>query len=149
MHQLSPPQQRLWFLDSLIPGGVEYNTGISLRLHGSLDLEALAKALNRLVSRHGSLRTTFEEVSGQPVQRVRRGFDVPLRTVDLRTPELDCLEERDARLAAVLREETSTRFDLHEGPLFRGLVVRETNDVSVLVLSVHHIVTDGWSMGVL
>ncbi|AUS79786.1 non-ribosomal peptide synthetase [Actinoalloteichus sp. AHMU CJ021] len=149
VHQLSPPQQRLWFLDSLIPGGVEYNTGISLRLHGSLDLEALAKALNRLVSRHGSLRTTFEEVSGQPVQRVRRGFDVPLRTVDLRTPELDCLEERDARLAAVLREETSTRFDLHEGPLFRGLVVRETNDVSVLVLSVHHIVTDGWSMGVL
>ncbi|WP_326613088.1 non-ribosomal peptide synthase/polyketide synthase [Streptomyces scopuliridis] len=138
---LSYGQERLWFLDDFTPGGVEYNTGLALRLTGDLDLAALRAALDGLTARHEALRTTF----GGGVQTVHPTLTVPLRAVDLST-ENDA--DRPHALDKVLRTEQSTPFDLVAGPLFRVLTVRLGAEEHVLVLSMHHIVTDGWSMGV-
>nr|QEO73952.1 condensation domain-containing protein [uncultured bacterium] len=128
----SPAQRRLWFLDQFEPDSTEYVTPTALRLYGPLDLAALGRALNGLVARHESLRTTFDD----GVQIVHEPFDVPL-TVESGSWE------------AVLREEVSTPFDLRQGPLLRTRLVRVAPEDHVLVLTLHHIVTDGWSTGVL
>ncbi|WP_158839338.1 non-ribosomal peptide synthase/polyketide synthase [Saccharothrix deserti] len=128
----SPAQRRLWFLDQFEPGGTEYVTPTALRLHGPLDLAALGRALNGLVARHESLRTTFDD----GVQVVHEPFDVALAV-------------EDGSWEAVLREEVSTPFDLRQGPLFRTRLVRVAPEEHVLVLTLHHIVTDGWSTSVL
>ncbi|MGH3903550.1 MAG: amino acid adenylation domain-containing protein, partial [Pseudonocardiaceae bacterium] len=143
---LSPGQQRLWFLDDLTSGGAEYNTGVGLRLSGALDLDALRGALDALASRHESLRTTFDTADGRGMQMVAARGDIPLRTVDLST--MDVLE-RDSAVEQALAEELSCPFDLRHGPLTRAVLVRLAADDHVLLLSQHHIVTDGWSVAVL
>jgi len=142
---LSPAQRRLRFLDELSPGGTEYNTGIGLRLSGPLDLAALRAALAGLVGRHAALRTTFDTVDGRAVQLVAAGGDVPLRTVDLSTVE----DDRDAAVDRALAAELATPFDLRRGPLTRAALVRLSAEEHVLLLSQHHIVTDGWSVRLL
>src|SRR2546430_631884 len=137
---LSFSQQRLWFLDEFQPGEAEYNSGLALRLLGALDVSALTHALHELVARHESLRTTFEEVDGKGVQVIHPAGDPPL--------ELVVLAGRD-ELHRVLGEEYARPFDLRRGPLFRALLVRLSAGEHVLLLTAHHIVTDGWSMGVL
>jgi amino acid adenylation domain-containing protein/non-ribosomal peptide synthase protein (TIGR01720 family) len=136
---MSFAQQRLWFLDDFDAGNTEYNTVAALRLRGTLDVAALSAALDGLVSRHESLRTTFDAVEGRGVQVVHPPEEVPVRTV--------AVSEQD--LPELLRRETTTPFDLRTGPLFRVLLARLRDDEHVLVLGLHHIVTDGWSMGVL
>ncbi|WP_033442424.1 non-ribosomal peptide synthase/polyketide synthase [Saccharothrix sp. NRRL B-16314] len=128
----SPAQRRLWFLDQFEPGSTEYVTPTAMRLHGPLDLVALGRALNGLVARHESLRTTFDD----GVQIVHEPYDVVLAV------EHEPWEE-------VLLEEVSTPFDLRRGPLFRTRLVRVAPEEHVLVLTLHHIITDGWSTGVL
>ncbi|MFG3016457.1 non-ribosomal peptide synthase/polyketide synthase [Streptomyces cinerochromogenes] len=143
---LSSAQRRLWYLDELNPGGTEYNTGVSLRLRGPLDADALRRALYRLAARHASLRTTFATADGQGVQRVAPEPDLPLRTADL----TDVPEARRTEAAeALLTEELSRPFDLAAGPLSRALLVRLAAEDHLLLLAQHHIVTDGWSVGVL
>jgi len=137
---LSFSQQRLWFLDEFQPGEAEYNSGLALRLLGALDVSALTHALHELVARHESLRTTFEEVDGKGVQVIHPAGDPPL--------ELVVLAGRD-ELHRVLGEEYARPFDLRRGPLFRALLIRLSAGEHVLLLTAHHIVTDGWSMGVL
>ncbi|MFE2499953.1 amino acid adenylation domain-containing protein, partial [Streptomyces scopuliridis] len=139
---LSYGQERLWFLDDFTPGGVEYNTGLALRLTGDLDLAALRAALDGLTARHEALRTTF----GGGVQTVHPTLTAPLRAVDLST---DNDADRPHALDKILRTEQSTPFDLAAGPLFRVLAVRLGAEEHVLVLSMHHIATDGWSMGLI
>jgi amino acid adenylation domain-containing protein/non-ribosomal peptide synthase protein (TIGR01720 family) len=129
-------QQRLWFLDQFEPGGSEYVAPTALRLRGPLDRAALDRALTGLVARHESLRTTFDEVDGQGVQIVHEPYEV---RVQLGEEPLD----------QVLLAESNTPFDLHRGPLLRTRLVRLAPDEHVLVLTLHHIVTDGWSTGVL
>ncbi|GHF53719.1 amino acid adenylation domain-containing protein/non-ribosomal peptide synthase protein (TIGR01720 family) [Amycolatopsis bartoniae] len=136
---LSFSQRRLWFLSRLNPGDPEYNSALALRLRGELDVPALAAALAALVARHESLRTTFDEVDGEGVQLVHPPFGVPLPVVDTPAEDLD----------AVLAEEYSRPFDLRRGPLVRALLARVGPREHVLLLCVHHIVTDGGSMGVL
>jgi hypothetical protein len=143
---LSPGQQRLWFLDDLSSGGTEYNTGVGLRLSGTLDLDALQAALDALVSRHESLRTTFITVDGHGMQVVAAGGDMPLRAVDLSTVDS---AQRDTAVQQALAEELSCPFDLRRGPLTRAVLVRLAEDDHVLMLSQHHIITDGWSVAVL
>nr|WP_246290985.1 non-ribosomal peptide synthetase [Lentzea indica] len=137
---LSPAQQRLWFLDDLTSGGVEYNTGVGLRLSGPLDLVALRSALDALVSRHESLRTTFDSIDGQGVQLVAETSDIPLRVVEATTA--DAVDD-------VLADELRRPFDLRRGPLTRAVLVRVTPAEHVLLLCQHHIVTDGWSVSLL
>ncbi|PSL55729.1 non-ribosomal peptide synthase protein (TIGR01720 family)/amino acid adenylation domain-containing protein [Saccharothrix carnea] len=132
VHPQSPAQQRLWFLDQFEPDSTEYLTPMAMRLHGPLDVGALRRALDGLVARHESLRTTFDD----GVQVVHEQREVPL-TVE------------EGSWQDVLHEEVSTPFDLRRGPLLRTRLVRVAPEEHVLVLTLHHIVTDGWSSGVL
>ncbi|MEV7872681.1 amino acid adenylation domain-containing protein [Streptomyces sp. NPDC088124] len=131
---LSFAQERLWFLDDFARDGVEYNVVTALRLTGDLDRDALLTAVSRLVARHESLRTTFGSVDGRGVQIVHDSVEVPLRSGGL----------DDALALAV-----SMPFDLRTGPLLRVLLADVSEQEHVLVLAMHHIVTDGWSMGVI
>src|SRR2546421_3878912 len=142
---LSFSQQRLWFLNEFQPGTAEYNSALCLRLLGALDISALTNALQELLARHESLRTTFDEVDGNAVQVVHPARELRVPVVNLGGPAGPGSDELDR----VLSEEYSRPFDLHEGPLFRVLLVRRADDEHVLLLTAHHIVVDGWSMGVL
>ncbi|MFC9431620.1 amino acid adenylation domain-containing protein, partial [Streptomyces sp. NPDC056987] len=141
---LSYAQERLWFLDEFTPGAREYNVVTTLRLTGALDLPALRTAVSGLVERHEALRTTFDSVDGRGVQRVHAGLDVQIRVVEAGS---------DAERETTLRAEAATPFDLRTGPLMRALLVVEPESGSAslhtLMLTMHHIVTDGWSMGVI
>ncbi|MEU7191919.1 condensation domain-containing protein, partial [Streptomyces sp. NPDC045369] len=144
---LSAAQRRLWLLDELEPGSTEYNSAAGLRLTGPLDIAALTGALNDLVARHEALRTTFDRVDDDPVQTVRAPYDVPLPLIDL--VEQAGADAAPGLLDAVARAQVDQPFDLRTGPLFRPALVRVAPDEHVLLLCAHHIVTDGWSTGVL
>ncbi|GHF94796.1 MULTISPECIES: non-ribosomal peptide synthetase [Amycolatopsis] len=134
---LSFAQQRLWFLSEFDPGSAEYNTVFALGLTGALDVSALRAALDRLVERHEPLRTTFATVDGHGVQLVRDT-----------AAALELVETTAADLPGLLEQAAARPFDLHEG-VFRPVLFRTGEDEHVLVLVLHHIATDGWSMGVL
>jgi len=132
-------QRRLWFLDRLVGDNPVFTIACAFRVRGALDLEALRRALETLVVRHEPLRTTFPEANGEPVAVVH---DRPLVTV-----EVMATKPADTELA--VRELTRRPFDLSAGPLLRLAVLSEAEDQQVLVLTVHHIVIDGWSLAVL
>ncbi|HEU0300784.1 MAG TPA: condensation domain-containing protein, partial [Longimicrobium sp.] len=138
-------QQRIWFLDQMEPGNPAFNTTSAMRMRGDMDLAAMEKAVANLVRRHEPLRTVFRLVGGEPVQVVLpfRGFPVPLEALD--APE----EERLAVARRRVAEEMDTRFDLARAPVFHARILRLAPDDHVLLMCMHHIVIDGWSMGVL
>ncbi|RSZ55173.1 amino acid adenylation domain-containing protein, partial [Massilia atriviolacea] len=145
---LSFAQQRLWFLDQLDhSAGAAYHMPAALRLSGALDKAALRAALERMVARHESLRTTFACVDGEPSQRIGAadcGFD--LREADLGQLEG---EAQQAEVIRISSEEVKRLFDLAAGPLIRGQLLRLGEREHVLLLTQHHIISDGWSIGVL
>ncbi|MEU9985116.1 amino acid adenylation domain-containing protein [Streptomyces sp. NPDC050856] len=141
---LSYAQQRLWFLDRLEPGRADYNSGVCLELRGDLDPGALRRACAALVGRHEALRTTFHEKDGQGVQRVRP----PVEAEEALLFEYTEAHGEEA-LAETLGERHGRPFDLATGPLLRVHLVRAGERRHVLLMTMHHIVTDGWSMGVL
>jgi amino acid adenylation domain-containing protein len=143
---LSFAQQRLWFLDQFEPGGSSYNVPSSIRLTGRLNLIALERTLREIVRRHESLRTTFVTVEGGPVQQIGEPDAFSFEIVDLR--QLPAAE-REAAAASRLRVEAKTPFDLARGPVFRVIVIRLDEQENVLASTMHHIVSDGWSLGVL
>ncbi len=139
---LSFAQQRLWFLEHLEPGVGAYNSAIALRLTGVLNVPALTGALRALVARHESLRTTFDEVDGEAVQVIRPAAGFAVQLAKLADAPGEALNQ-------LLASEYARPFDLRQGPLFRALLIHSSQDQWVLLLAAHHIVTDGWSMGVL
>ncbi|MFL6284239.1 MAG: amino acid adenylation domain-containing protein [Pyrinomonadaceae bacterium] len=139
-------QQRLWLIEQLEPGSAAYNVPSAARLRGRLDTEALAGALREIVRRHESLRTRFTSVDGRPVQVIEQGVELEVPTVDLTGLEEGEREERAKELA---REEARRPFDLSRAPLVRATLLRLSDEEHVLLLTMHHIVSDGWSMGVL
>ncbi len=143
---LSFAQQRLWFLDQLRPGDAAYNLPYAIVLAGPLDLSALARSLAGIVRRHESLRTTFRVSAGRPVQVVSGGEGSPPPIVDLSALPRPRRYREGKRLG---EEEAVTPFDLVRGPLLRSRVVRVDESEHVLLVSLHHIVADGWSIGVL
>ncbi|HET7464916.1 MAG TPA: amino acid adenylation domain-containing protein, partial [Longimicrobium sp.] len=143
---LSFAQRRMWFLERLGAGGAAYHIAESLRLRGALDREALARALDRIVARHEALRTTFVEDAGEPEQRIAPEDASRFQLVD---HDLAGHPEPDAELARITAEEAGAPFDLAAGPLIRGRLVRLADDDHVLAVTMHHIVSDGWSVGVL
>jgi amino acid adenylation domain-containing protein len=142
---LSFPQQRLWFLDQLEPGSFAYNLAGALRLAGPLDAAALRQVLGEIVRRHESLRTTFAGGDGEPVQVVAAPAPFPLPVVDLAGLPAARREAEAARLAAA---EARRPFDLQRGPLLRMSLLRLAAWEHALVTAMHHIVSDGWSLGV-
>jgi amino acid adenylation domain-containing protein/non-ribosomal peptide synthase protein (TIGR01720 family) len=143
---LSFAQQRLWFLHEFEPDSDEYVTPFALRLRGELDVDAMNTALTALVARHEALRTTFDEVDGHGVQVVHEPTELLVPVLDLSSlPD----KEREAELTRVLARESTMPFDLRGGPLLRPRLVELAAHEHVLTLSMHHIVTDGWSTGVI
>jgi amino acid adenylation domain-containing protein len=143
---LSFAQQRLWFLNQLEPGSAAYNIPVAVRLRGRLRVSALEQSLKEIVRRHEALRTSFSQVNGQPVQVVHETTGMNLSVTDLRGLEERQREVEARRLAG---EEARRGFDLAHGPLVRASLLRLAEEDHVLVLTLHHIVSDGWSMGVL
>ncbi|RKG98938.1 amino acid adenylation domain-containing protein, partial [Corallococcus sp. CA053C] len=143
---LSFAQQRLWFLDRMEPGTTLFNIPAAFRLRGPLDARALERAFNALVERHESLRTRFLEQDGQPVQVAVPSLELTLARVDLMGLAPDQREQEARRRLA---EEARRPFDLTCGPLLRIHLLRLTAEEHVLLLTMHHIVSDGWSMEVL
>src|SRR4028118_2422464 len=146
-YPLSFAQQRLWFLDQLEPHSSFYNLTAAVRLTGELDIPALQHSFTEIISRHESLRTTFATREAQPVQLISPPQPLPLPLVDLSTlPPGEAQDEEVRRLA---RAEATLPFALSTGPLLRARLLRLSPQTHVLLLSMHHIVSDGWSMGVL
>jgi amino acid adenylation domain-containing protein len=143
---LSFAQERLWFLDRLQPGGSFFNVPVFLRLRGALDVAALERALGEIVRRHEALRTTLGQVDGTPVQVIApfAGFALPVD--DLRALEPEAREDEARRR---VQDEARRPFDLAAGPLFRPRLLRLADDDHVLGMCMHHVVVDGWSMGIL
>ena len=142
---LSYAQQRLWFLDQLAPGSAAYNISMKLRLTGELNRDALSQALNEIVRRHEVLRTRFVVQDGNPVQEIAEAFHVQVEEMDIAACTAQEREEEARRLA---REEVGRAFDLGRGPLLRVKLLRVEEQEHVLVVTMHHIVSDGWSMGI-
>lgn len=143
---LSFAQQRLWFLDQLENESNTYNIPLAVKIIGLLDVEVLEKAITEIIQRHEVLRTTFPTVDGSPIQAIAPTLDLTLMVIDLQSlPEVDQLSEVQ-RLAT---EEAHLPFDLAKGPLLRGILLKLSESEYVLVFTVHHIVFDGWSMGIL
>ncbi|HEV2736721.1 MAG TPA: condensation domain-containing protein, partial [Longimicrobiaceae bacterium] len=142
---LSFAQQRLWFLDQLEPGNPAYNLSHFQRLRGRLEPGALRRALTEVVRRHEGLRTVFAVVGSEPVQVIASPGPVPLPVVELRgLAEGD----RERELRRLVLEEGGRPFDLGRGPLLRALLVGLGEEEHALLVSQHHVVSDGWSIGV-
>src|SRR4030095_5509534 len=140
-------QQRLWFIHQLDPRSSAYIVASALRLRGGLVVPVLERALTELVGRHESLRTRFEAVEGTPEQVVDLPPErPPLTLIDLEPLRASKREEGGSRLAAA---EGAAPFDLARGPLFRAVLARLSVQEHVLLLTMHHIVSDAWSMGIL
>lgn len=138
-------QQRLWFLEQLDPGKSVFHLLYAVRFDGRLNLCALEQALNEVARRHESLRTSFVTVDGQPMQAVARELILELPVIDLRALTR---EDADAEAKRFAEAEGERPFDLVAGPLLRTNLLRLTAEETVLVIAMHHIVSDGWSMGV-
>ncbi len=137
-------QERLWLLDRIEPGGTAWNIPTPVRLRGFLNVAALERALAEIVRRHESLRTTFEERDGEPVQVVAPvgGFRLPEADLSMLLGEI-----REAELLRLV-ESSKRPFDLDRGPLLRVALVRLDRQENAVLLDMHHIVSDGWSFGV-
>jgi amino acid adenylation domain-containing protein len=143
---LSFAQQRLWFMDQLEPGNAAYNISSAMRLTGEVSAELLAQIFAEVVRRHEVLRTTFAATDGRPVQVIAPELRPDLRRIDLSgLPE----PEREPAALRLAVEEARRPFDLQHGPLLRLALVRLEREHQILLMTLHHIVSDGWSMGVL
>ncbi len=138
-------QEGLWFLDQLDPGRATYNVPGATRICGHLDVDALQRTLSEIVRRHEALRTRFRTEAGKPYQVILPELRVDLECTDLANLPL---EESEAEVLRRATDEARSGFDLATGPLFRFALLRLKADEHVLILNIHHIVTDGWSMGV-
>ncbi|MGI9290685.1 MAG: condensation domain-containing protein, partial [Gammaproteobacteria bacterium] len=133
-------QQRLCFLDQLNPGSAAYNINFAIRLKGTLNREALQQALDRLVERHESLRTTFDTVDEEPIQVIREELIIPVEHHEV----ADAIAEKEK-----LTELSSRPFNLRKGPLLKPHIIQQAPDNQVLLLVIHHSVADAWSLQVL
>ena len=143
---LSFAQQRLWFINQLQPGKGDYNISSAMHLFGWLNVMALEQSFNEVIRRHEILRTTFTARDGQPIQVIAPTLNFKLPLVNLRELPKDKKEAEVLRLAY---EEAQQPFDLANGPLLQVTLLRQTETEHVLLLTMHHIISDGWSIGVL
>ncbi|MCA7086346.1 amino acid adenylation domain-containing protein [Cupriavidus sp. DB3] len=143
---LSWSQQRLWFLWQWNRNSAAYNIPRAVRLRGNLDRSALQRTFDALVERHESLRTTFHQEGEQAVQRIHAPAPLPVAISDLRDTDP---AQRDATVQSLVDAEARAPFDLEQGPLLRVRLLRLADDDHILLVTMHHIVSDGWSMNVI
>ena len=143
---LSYAQQRLWFMHQLDPDSPAYNIPLAVRLSGRLDVAALRVTLTEVVRRHEALRTTFAVCDGQPRQVIHPPAPLEMPIVDLTSVDAD---KREREVKGLAGEEARLPFELERGPLLRARLLRLSEEEHVLLVTMHHIVSDGWSMGVL
>ncbi|MGC1379232.1 MAG: condensation domain-containing protein, partial [Anaerolineales bacterium] len=146
MSPLSFAQQRLFFLDQFEPGSVSYNIPIAVRLIGDINENALRRTLNEIVRRHEALRTTFTMIDGTPMQIIAGQLEMTLPVTDLTALSAT---ERKAKAQRLAQDDVQTPFDLSTGPLVRASLIRLEDAEHILLFTMHHIVSDGWSIGVL
>ena len=145
--ELSYGQRRLWFLQRLEPESAAYNLPMSVRLKGELDIEALRWSLSEIVRRHESLRTRIESVEGRPVAIVEEDAELSLTFDDLSA--LETVEQREATARDLSLTEAALPFDFERGPLLRCRLLKLKDDDHVLILVMAHVVSDGWSVGIM
>ncbi|MCU7524702.1 MAG: amino acid adenylation domain-containing protein, partial [Ignavibacteria bacterium] len=139
---LSFAQERLWFLDQLEPGNIAYNVPEALRIYGKMNVEMLEESLNIITSRHEILRTVFLSREGKPYQKIIPEFNVAVRVIEAGDFSR---EEQEVLIRDYISKEAQKPFVLDTLPLFRALLIRLSEDESVMILIIHHIITDGWS----
>ena len=144
--ELSYSQQRLWFIEQMEGSSSAYDMAVGVRIRGELKAEELERSLNEVVRRHEVLRTRFVEEEGLPVQEVMAELHLLLPVIDLSKVANEEREEAARRLA---NEEANRPFDLEQAPLLRALLLRLDEQDYVLVFTIHHIISDAWSMGIL
>lgn len=138
-------QQRLWFLDQLLPHNTAFIIAVSLRFKGSLDTHALCRSINYLIDRHESLRTSFASQDGLPVQVISHELTIDVPVIDLSLLDYEERIEQEARTASQI---SSFPFDLTSAPLIRASLLKLSDDEHKLLMAIHHIICDGWSMDV-
>ena len=142
---LSWAQERLWFLDQFQGQSATYNIPAAVRVSGNLDINALEQALSEIVRRHEVLRTSFRNINGTPIQVINPETTIDVDLVDLQQhPE----QERQTLVQQLVTQITTTSFDLEVSPLLRCSLLQLDTTEHVLLLTMHHIISDGWSMGV-
>ncbi|HEY0733787.1 MAG TPA: condensation domain-containing protein, partial [Herpetosiphonaceae bacterium] len=142
---LSFAQERLWFLDQWEPGNPAYNLLFAARVKGDLQVAAFERSLNEILQRHEALRTTFQVVDGQPRQIIAPALNLPLSMIDLSSLPHD---EQHGALQQHIARHSQQRFDLATGPLLRMDLLRLSPHEHLFLLTIHHIIFDGWSIGV-
>lgn len=143
---LSYAQQRLWFLDQLEPDSAFYNIPIALRLSGQLNIPALEQSINEVVRRHESLRTSFVTVNGQATQNISSSFSLPIMFVDM---TLLSEQIRQSTMQTLCQGEVAKQFVLSTDPLIRITLLTANRNEYILLMTLHHIVSDGWSAAIL
>ena len=144
--RLSFAQERLWFLYHLFPEIPAYNVPLIMRLRGVMHIPALQKSLQALIDRHETLRTCFPTIDDQPAQVIRDDCPIPLLEHNLKNlPEA----ERETAVDKLIEEEIQRPFDLTNGPVIRAALLRMADQDHILLITLHHIVTDGWSRGII
>jgi len=144
LHPLTYGQRGLWFVEQLETGTRAYNDGVSARLRGDLDIDVLARSLCLLAARHEPLRSVFKSEQGEPVQEVQEQW-----TGRLVVAHAEDAADRDTAALSFAEEVLARPFNLTVGPVFRADLLRFATDDFVLVLGMHHLVNDGWSVGIL
>lgn len=139
-------QQRLWLLDQFSEGGSHYNIYRAEKLSGELDLQALLSSINTLIQRHEVLRTCFSAVDGQPMQNILDDLTIELPVIDLSSERSALAEQQSLQ---VIKDEVSKPFNLKQAPLFRARVIKTGDQDYILLLVIHHIIADGWSMEII
>ena len=142
---LSMNQEQLWTLDQMIPGTHLFNMPYVYRLRGDLKLVILERTLKEIIRRHEAIRVFFPEVDGRPVQMIKEDVDFELPVIDLRSSAANDLRKQTA---ALIFKERVLPFDLAVGPLFRTKLLRLTDQGVLLLVTMHHIISDQWSMHV-
>ncbi|MEH2337088.1 amino acid adenylation domain-containing protein [Nostoc sp.] len=143
---LSFAQEQLWLVNQLEPDNPSYNEQVSLKVHGHLNTVALKQSLNKIISRHEALRTNFRTINEQPVQVIANSLTLSIPVVDLaELPE----SERAIACQKLAAKEANQPFDLANSSLIRAFVIKLREEEHVFILTIHHIVFDGWSMGII
>ncbi|MCB0752083.1 MAG: non-ribosomal peptide synthetase, partial [Ignavibacteriae bacterium] len=139
-------QKRMWFLDQFEPNSPYYNIPVAFKITGKFQKQFFMQTINKIIERHESLRTTFANVKGEPFQVISPELKINIPLIDLLSHDRNSIDQEVKNIAV---KEARAPFDLATGPLFRVKLLRLSEFDHVVLITMHHIISDGWSMGIL